>query len=175
MTDDTLLRKISRPPRPSRRSEWRLQASGISGIFGSSAALSSVPRRKDPALQARIIQGTCHIPFFLVLARLAARWTAKKDRVAYRAQPLTFGWTEVDPVLFLMLPGLFPPWRTAWIGWVLRVAAIRTRTPVRVRSRCGAATTAYDATSERTDDTPIGDRGGLDRPFHCNSAAAEVN
>ncbi|MGK7755172.1 hypothetical protein [Roseovarius sp. C03] len=92
----------------------------VSAMFAGAGAI------EDPALQARIQQGAFHILFFVLFAIIVAWWTAQNNRIAYWAQLLTIGWTEVGLFLIFMLPGLFPWLPTGWIGpalWAMAVTA----------------------------------------------------
>ncbi|MEO0729302.1 MAG: hypothetical protein AAFY64_02850 [Pseudomonadota bacterium] len=98
---------------------WHVRV--VARLFDGAAAMESV------ALQARMYQGAFHILFFALFAIVVAWWTAQNNRVAYWAQLITIGWTEIGLFLFFMWPGLFPAFPSlAWVGPVLWVVAVVT-------------------------------------------------
>lgn len=105
---------------------WHLRV--VTAMFEGAAAM------EDPVLQARIFQGAFHILIFVVFAIVVAWWTAQNNRLAYWAQLLTIGWTEVGLFLFFMLPGLFPWLPSAWIGPTLWGVAVVATTLARIRA-----------------------------------------
>lgn len=105
---------------------WHLRV--VTGMFQSAAKM------EDIVLQARIFQGAFHILFFVLFAIVVAWWTAQNNRLAYWAQLLTIGWTEVGLFLFFMLPGLFPWLPSAWIGPTLWILAVATTTLARAKA-----------------------------------------
>ncbi|MEM9356804.1 MAG: hypothetical protein AAGB04_11365 [Pseudomonadota bacterium] len=105
---------------------WHIRV--VVGMFDSAAAM------ENPALQARISQGAFHILFFVIFAIVVASWTAQNNRIAYWAQLVTIGWTEVGLFVFFIWPGLFPVFPSlAWTGPTLWIVAVVTTTLARIR------------------------------------------
>lgn len=82
----------------------------------------------EPAVQARIVQGALHILFFACFAIVVGYWNWWNSRIAFWAQLLVIGWTEVVLLLVFIVPGLFPWLPTGWVGPALWGAAVALTT-----------------------------------------------